>query len=169
MRLLLTYLFLRRKHLSWLRKSVVQWACPYRQLKRRLNRTAFSTTTRVDIQDKTISSVFKKFAPIDIMQLKESSFWTSATSRSCDKKFFWCSGSEIPTDNKIHTWSPPNPNFVPGENCILHKFDFGSMVPIDGFEDNVCTGENLYLCEDGAATGGNTATNTSSRKFKIST
>lgn len=112
---------------------------------------------------------FYNLPPIDFMQLKESSFWTSATSRSCDKKFFWCSGPEIPTDNKIHTWSPPNPNFVPGENCVLHKFDFGNLVTIDGFEDNVCTGENLYLCEEGAATGGNTSTNTSSRKFKIAT
>ena len=96
------------------------------------------------------------------MKLKETSFWTSATSRACDKKFTWCTGSEIPTDNKIHTWSPPNPNFVSGENCVLHKFEFGSMVPLDGFEDNVCSGENLYLCEDGAAAiaGGNTSAST---------
>jgi len=86
------------------------------------------------------------------MKLKEA-FWTSATSRACDKKFTWCTGSQIPTDNKIHSWIVTDPNYAAGENCIIQSFDQGSMIPREGMEDAICTNEIMYICEESGSGG----------------
>lgn len=87
------------------------------------------------------------------MKLTKTPFWTSATSKTCDKKFFWCGGLEVLTANKIHAWVFPNPNYVTGENCIVQSLDVGGSNVAEGLDDALCTDDNPYICEEGAAAG----------------
>lgn len=88
-----------------------------------------------------------------MLKLTKTPFWTSATSKSCDRKFLWCGGSEVPTATKIHAWVFPNPNYVTGENCIVQSLDAGGSNLADGLDDSLCTDVNSYICEEGAAAG----------------
>jgi hypothetical protein len=88
--------------------------------------------------------VMNFFAALDVMKLKDG-FWLSATSKSCEKKLTWCTGSEVSTSFGSLNWIPMNPNYAAGEFCLIQSFDFGGMR--EGIEDVTCTVQNLYICE----------------------
>jgi hypothetical protein len=82
-------------------------------------------------------------------------YWVNAFARKCPDKFYWCSGTFLPTRDSLdqNLWSPKQPNFLPFQDCMALALGYDSPLTLltkeneYGINDWECHESINYMCE----------------------